>query len=360
MTTKEELLNTHDLTVLAKTPVKATTVNSIDEGDKVVDNGKKDFINPDFYNTNDVSLIWIDIKAIPIYKLTNNIRAGKTLTTNTNTVKASEALAIQMNAPVYTFKFLASNELIEQISHSWESYNSFASDFAQSFAQYGFVLPEQAAGLIASTGEETLKGAFSKVGESAVNLVKNSNSAIIKTIYQTGLKALASAAISGTVANYRVDTPLQYKGSERRTFELIFNLINTKTGKNHENVVLPVKLLEMFSSPSYGTIADNKANSDIILPYLFEVKTSPGDLMNIDLAVLKNVQPTWKGPWIGGYPSRCELRLSFMEYRTLEQKVFYGTSSGYDIITAIQKERSDATDSIIDSKLRNIYNKEVY
>ena len=109
------------------------------------------------------------------------------------------------------------------------------------------------------------------------------------------------------------------------------------------NVVMPVKLLEMLSSPAYPKQANRNFNSDIILPYLFELKTVPGDLIICDLAVLKQVQPTWKGPWIDGYPSRCELRLDFYEYRPLEQKVFYGYNNSGSVINvkikAIQEDR---------------------
>ena len=232
---------------------------------------------------------------------------------------------------------------METINHSWEAYDSVASTIAGFYAKFGISLPEQARGLSPAFRQEN----FTKGIGAAAAILTNELGRLISSpeTFKTPMNDLVnwgrSAAIGGYVANYRVDTPLQYKGSERRQFDLVFNLMNTDAGKNHENLVLPVKLLEMLSTPSYnymGGTADQNFNADIILPYLFSLRTAPGDLLTVDLAVLKSVQPTWKGPWIDGYPSRCELRLTFTEYRPLEQGVFYGDKQGKINV----KERSDS------------------
>ncbi len=350
--TKEKLANLTPLKAILKNSATTVSTSVMPEnyGGREA-KSKINFINPTFMSNEDQNLIWVDIKAIPIFKLSNNARAIKAITTETDSLKASEALAIKLDAPIYTFKFLAQQELIEQISHSWEPYDSYASFFAKLYSDIGISIPEQVAGLADSIGVRSLDEAKSKLKSL---IPKISNSVSNGTAFKDGVKsmfgAISSAATSGTVANFRVDTPLQYKGSERRNFELIFNLINTEKGMNHSNVVLPVKLLEMFSSPSYNITPDKNANADIILPYLFEINTSPGDLLYIDLAVLKGVQPTWKGPWIDGYPSRCELRLSFTEYRPLEQGVFYNNTE-HQIIQVIQKERAVSYNKIINQKL---------
>jgi hypothetical protein len=108
-------------------------------------------------------------------------------------------------------------------------------------------------------------------------------------------------------------------------------------------VSIPVKMLQSLSSPAYPEDG-NMVNADIILPYLFKIKTEPGNLIFSDLAVLKQVQPTWKGPYIDGEPTRCELRLSFQEYRPLEQSVFFseGQRGEGGIVKAYLEERKTA------------------
>lgn len=321
--------------------LSTTSDSSIPEKDTDTSNVKTTFINPTSSNNLIVegNLIWIEMRAIPIDKLSNNVRAPNTFLTKGKDIKKGSAIAEKMNAPEYIFKFLSSQELMEQLNHTWEAYDSWAASLSQAYAEFGITMPENIKGLISSTGQDTLGAA----GKYVFNEIKEAvGSGKLMKIYDSFLSGLSAGAKGGAVANTRVDTPLQYKGSERRSFELTFTLINLEEGKNHENVVLPVKLLQMFSSPSFREKPDAKANADILLPYLFELKTTPGDLFYVDLAILKSVQPTWRGPWINGYPSRCDLRLSFMEYRPLEQALFYGTSTKYSKIKTIQKERSGA------------------
>lgn len=302
------------------------------------------FVNPSQEIGDMSNLIWVEITGIPIFKLTNNVRAQCAYSTETDENKSHEQMAVAIkNAKWYYFKFLAQQDLMETINHSWEPYDSVASQIAGFYAKFGISLPEQAKGLSPIFRQENVwKGmatALAGASYEAGRIIKSPDS--LKTLVNDLTNWGRSAAVGGYVANYRVDTPLQYKGSERRQFDLIFNLINTKEGKNHEQLVLPVKLLEMLSTPSYNYVegvADQNFNADIILPYLFSLRTAPGDLLTVDLAVLKSVQPTWKGPWIDGYPSRCELRLTFTEYRPLEQGVFYGDKQSKINVT----ERSDA------------------
>jgi len=309
---------------------------------------KREFINPpSFAMKENDNLIWVSMKAIPIYKLTNNIRAKSAFTTGIDPLKSREGIARKLDAESYRFKFLSSMEIMEQLSHSWDAYDSWAAILSQSFSEYAIKLPEQAKGMISGYGlnnlPEFFKGMVNGASDMWSKMDLSNIGTTVKELAGKGLNLLSLGATGGYVANTRVDTPLQYKGSERRSWELMFQLINTEKYKNHENVVLPIKMLEMFSSPSFGVIPDAKANADIILPYLFEIRTEPGDLFYCDLAVLKSVQPTWRGPWIGGYPSRCEVRLSFMEYRPLEQRLFYNNPyTKHDKITVIQQERAIA------------------
>lgn len=309
------------------------------------ENPKTDILS---YQKDGKKLVWVEIEGIPIHKLTGNVRAQKAYKDTANPdANFEDALAISLKgAKHYTFTFLAQQELIETISHDWQPYDSVGSTIAGAYAQFGISTLEQ----IKALGPEFRKGSVEEIVKAlkakfttVTNQIQSSDKKT-ETILNALSNTFSAAAKGGYVANYRVDTPLQYKGSERRSFELVFTLINTQPGKNHEEVVLPVKLLEMLSSPSYGLQPDKGFNVDIILPYVFSVNTKPGNLLTCDMAVLKQVQPTWRGPWIDGYPSRCELRLSFTEYRPLEQKVFYGTSE--QIIQTTQKERATAYEKL--------------
>jgi hypothetical protein len=316
---------------------------------------QKDFVNPSPDILKDTeNLIWIKMTAMPVYKLSVNARNPATISTKLNPGGANEGSGLMselLGARRYTFKFLASQELMENISHSWEAYDSVASMASKAMADFGIALPEQIKGIVAAMGPK-----YNTLQKASFEGIPALNDKIIKDGIGQTLKDIAtSLATNGNVANYRVDTPLQYKGSERRTWELIFTLVNTMEQGNYNNVVLPVKMLQSLSSPAYSN-DDDKANADIILPYLFELhtesKSGTDNLISCDLAVLKSVNPTYKGPWIQGQPSRCDLRLSFTEYRPLESKVFFSSKSQKSgKINAMLKERPGAYDEMRKSEL---------
>ena len=346
----ESLLQKGTADTNSKSSVTSETSNqdSVDDG-KTTTNKEipTTFQNPDdsdmTFEMNENKKIWIELEAIPIYKLSNNVRAQRAYIDKsevTPTQGVEKALAVTLNATRYKFKFLGQQDLIEQIQHEWAAYESIAQNLQQMYATIGIQTPEVIKGVFPSLRSTNLRQFFVN---GKFNVDKFTQEIKDKGFLNALANEVSTASKSGHVANYRVDTPLSYKGSQRRTWELIFNLISVKQGENQDKVVLPVKLLEMLSSPSYGTDPGAKANADIILPYVFSIKTSPGNLLVCDMAILTGVNPTWKGPWYKGYPSRCELRLSFMEYRPLEQKVFYGDTDSR--ITIVQAERSKAFES---------------
>lgn len=334
----------------------------IDDVDKYHLANRTSFQNPtegSYMNVADEgNLVWVEITAVPIYKLTNNVRAQSAFSTKTNygreTVQESLAV-VSKNGQFYRFKFLAPQDIIENISHDWQPYESMASTIAGIYTSV-ITLEQGIYGLHHSFRQPGMI----KKGKAIAHSIKSLSQEENKT--SGVITGFSNAARGGYVANYRVDTPLQYKNSPRREFNLVFNLFNDEEGKNHENVVLPVKVLEMLSSPAY-TGEENKKdykgfNADIILPYLFTLRTLPGSLLTIDLAVLKGVNPNWKGPWINGYPSRCELRLDFMEYRPLEQQVFYGRGKAGEIVksTIVDARQTSFANDVKEEKemLKNI------
>lgn len=327
--------STTDITVSAGTFGKVDP--KFEYNDKNMNNKSIYYKNPVnlFGSTNTSNLLWIRLNAIPINRLSSNVRAPLAFTNEfkggqTNTLTTYKELAeLDIEGQQYYFEFLAPPELSESLSHTWEPYDSVQSQLAGFMAKTGAGLKQIASMLGLKEGEDTIKNILKQAGISISNVkdkLKQSDNKI-----NTFINELSKVTTAGTVQNYRVDTPLQYKNSERRQWEFTFNLINDTEDNNETVVVEPVKILEMTSCPTYKETSDVSNNTEIGLPYLYSITTLPQNvdgttypLIDCDLAVLKTVQPTWRGPWIKGFPSRCELKLSFTEYRPLERRLIYG------------------------------------
>lgn len=194
-----------------------------------------------------------------------------------------------------SFTFLAPKEFIESTSHEWADYESIMGRLAHKAAELEKGATEVGQGL--SSGTELLKELVTMDHKS------------IKT-------ALEKSAGGMTVINQRYDAPLYYKGSERRKFDLIFYLV--EEGNPANDVVAPVRALQSLSSP-----AKDGMLYGIVPPRIFSIATEPdSDFIYIEYAALKSVQPTWRGPYIGGFPSSCELLLSFEDMTPLFEDSF--------------------------------------
>lgn len=127
---------------------------------------------------------------------------------------------------------------------------------------------------------------------------------------------------------HKVNTALVYSDSNRR--EVSFT-VNLSTYENpYEEVVEPVKLLELYSSPSlYG---ESIWETKVTVPNIFKVDTKIGgrtvNLINMRHAVLTAVQPTFKAPYIHGHPASCELTLTFKDMEPLSKDSFKVTVNG--------------------------------
>jgi len=120
---------------------------------------------------------------------------------------------------------------------------------------------------------------------------------------------------------YKIDTPLLYKDSSRRTFSFIFNLVYTGKKTPFKEVTEPIRDFMKWSSP----ILSNNGLDSISIPYTFSIKTKTGagksvDLVNIKAAALTSVQPTYSQPYIDGHPTRAELTLTFTDIEPLNRK----------------------------------------
>ena len=214
------------------------------------------------------------------------------------------------------FMFIAPNDIIETTTHNWGEYDSVLSRLGQKAAE---VLKAINEGKGIATGLQTAyKTAVS--GGDWENIASRIASGLI-----SGIQA------GSQVYNFRLDTPLVYTGSERRSLELTFNLV--EEGNGGMDIIEPVKVLQELSCAKQKTTVSgvidevDTGNSfesmvGIEIPYIWNVMTFPVTWIDMRYAALRTVQPTFRGPFIDGYPSSCELLLSFQALEPLYAKQY--------------------------------------
>lgn len=203
-----------------------------------------------------------------------------------------------------TFVFLAPNSIAETISHTWEAYESVQSRLAEKVRSVAKMAGETKA----------LAGAFSI--ENLTNTFKDLQSS--KGVVDI-MRKIHNKVPGMSIPKMKVDTPLVYTNSKRRDWSFTFNLVSeNKNPSSSENknpssdIVDVVQDLMKYSSPEMAG-----SSIDINLPYIFDLSTQPHDYIRSSYTALESVQPTWKGPYINGYPSMCELTLTFKDLSPL-------------------------------------------
>jgi hypothetical protein len=238
----------------------------------------------------DTKLLWISMESIEIKEQRNIIRPDTT-----------GGVVANASAKKYTFEFLSSQELTETLAHEWAPYENISSTIQQLFGTT-LIMGLGTAKALMNTSPE-MKAALSGIAAGAN---------IMDTVGGLTKNLLANEEIK----NWRVDLPLVYKNTERRTYEFAFNLVSLK-GDPLNEVVEPVKMLQALSCPEKSPDAEGGYNPIVIPPYVFKVTSKPSvsknPLISIPYAALRQVNPVWKGPYVNGQPMRCELRLSFQE-----------------------------------------------
>lgn len=164
--------------------------------------------------------------------------------------------------------FLAPNELMDNASHTWEPIENIISSF-----------------------QEKLAGA--------------------KRSLQMGKQ------------QHKVDTPLLYNNSDRRQFELLLYLsVYTDPVKD---LYEPINTLMRYSAPDLA--GRSTYTTEVGHPHIFKLDTVLGTsriipLINIRYAALTAVQPSYQGPYQNGYPSYCELTLTFNDMEPMMKETF--------------------------------------
>jgi len=226
---------------------------------------------------------WVVIKAMKVNQMTALAR--------------QDYSSLAKDATGDTFKFLAPNDIQESIGHTWEEYESVTSRLANKIAG--------ASKLVA--GVKQTAGALKKT--------YTSEQAAVAGL----MRGVAQSMTGQVIHNRKIDAGMTYTNSERRNWTLDFQLVDE--GNPKADIIDVVNKLKEYSC------ADRLEGSliNFTLPFIFEVYTEPEKFIHLKSAALIAVQPTFKGPFRGGYPSWCELQLNFVDLAPLYAKTFQST-----------------------------------
>jgi hypothetical protein len=196
------------------------------------------------------------------------------------------------------FKFLAPNDIQENIGHTWEEYESVSSRLANKVAAASKAIQE---------GGQQIKGLGTALKKTVLG----------KKDYMGALMSNVAASLAGQeIVNRKIDAGMTYTSSERRNLTLEFTLIDE--GNPNFDIIDPINRLKRYSC------ADKSSLSSIhfSLPFVWEVYTEPQKWIHIKQAALIAVQPTFKGPFRNGLPSLCEVQLNFLDLTPLYRNTF--------------------------------------
>lgn len=234
-----------------------------------------------------------------------------------------------------TFEFLAPLSLNENIVHHWEAYESVASRLAQKARSLVKLTQELKAGQTAVgnyIGSKLREVEQQYLSNDAKDKSTSSPKRAKESITVEGLVQKAVASVPGhSIPNFKVDTPMYYANSDRRQLILEFVLFNEMRNNDlhpEKQLIEPIQMLMKFSSPDLI----NEGGITIDFPYMFEVSTHPVPFIDYKTCALIAVQPTWNSPYIKGYPSSCNLQLTFQDLSPLYAgTIQYGSLINVDV-----------------------------
>lgn len=222
---------------------------------------------------------------------------GKKLKSQTSTVKGGR-IQVDDTQPVYDFSFIAPEEMMETISHDWTEYESWVNRL----------------GGLLQTGTK-LKADLRGIGTNIQQLVDKGVQSWEESDTSTLTNYLKNVSPETGIPQTRIDSPLVYSGSQRREWNFTVHLAAFKNPV--KEIALPVFWLMKLSCPQ-----KHEGSVYIEAPYVFKFKTydnyaNNNNLIYSNWCALKAVQPTWSGPYIRGYPLKCDLTLTLVEIEPL-------------------------------------------
>lgn len=130
-----------------------------------------------------------------------------------------------------------------------------------------------------------------------------------------GQVARGTVGMDGVMEGNKADNPHLYSNTNRREFNIAleFSVYNDA----YNDVFRPVQTLIEQSCPE---ISDKF--TEFTFPYVFSLQTYTGDMKSVDIISIESVaittiQPSYKGPWIDGYPSYASLDIGFVDLKPL-------------------------------------------
>jgi len=253
-------------------------------------------------HANFVDALWIHIQPKVLLSQTKAARGENATRSSKDFIKPDGSVA---TLPL--FKFLAPVEIQEAIIHDWQSYESIVTRLLQKGVDLHRTF---------SDINTTVRPAY-REGEKLLKKALKSVKGVTAGDVKTGLSNVVRGMTTATVPRNKLDTPLVYQDSTRRTYTFTFYLVDE--GNSFKDVVFPVKQLEYLSAPGYG--APGQEFIGFSPPHIFEVSTFPSTkFINIRNAALTSVQPIYRQPYRDGYPSMCELNLTFTEIEPLYKR----------------------------------------
>jgi hypothetical protein len=216
--------------------------------------------------------------------------------------------AIRTGSERASWRFVMPNDIADTISHTWEPYESIATRLAQTSADIHRTA--STVGHLAAGGR-TLADGIAKTldgGDASVEAMKS--------VIRQGVGVAMGQDLT-SMMNYRIDTPLLYKDSQRRQFSLIFELGAYDKKVTRFQIFDAIRKLQELSCPE---MTDDFIS--IRFPAVFNVRTVPNPIIKINHAALQAVQTNWKPPYKNGYPLVTELQLTFIDIEPLFRRSF--------------------------------------
>lgn len=216
-------------------------------------------------------------------------------------------ITVNEGAPLVQFAFLAPLNLTETNAHNWNEYDSMTSRLAQKVRTAAKIGAEWN-GLVRS-----FEGNTEQQTESAKGYIDNikKNAGTPGTSIAGLVRKAYNKLSPHSIPKIKVDTPLYYENSDRRTFTFEVMLVAERDPQS--DIIDTVKDLMKFAAPAL----EGTGGINIKFPYMFEVYTRPNEFIKFSTLALTAVQPTYNSPYISGYPSSCNLQLTFKDLSPL-------------------------------------------
>jgi hypothetical protein len=206
---------------------------------------------------------------------------------------------VEKGAATHVFRFIAPNEIMENITHEWGEYDSIAGRLTQKASEINKTLHET---------KELVKGASYLIDQNKGG---------------TTARSALSAVLQEKAIGIKVDSSLVYQNTNRREYMLTFELVDE--GDPYNDIIVPIRELSRLSCAEIASDGQFDSLTGVDMPYVFRVESIPSGLINLENAACAGVQPTYHGPWKNGYPMRCEFQATFQELEPLYRYKFDGT-----------------------------------